>query len=84
MKNNDLIQTIGGVWNEQPHWPVLYWGTGVAEGVKWLELIADDWTYTFKTTGQKFSALNLNLPYGPIKNVRLQDMIVSIQERGNT
>jgi len=64
MTNKHLIQNIGGVWNDSPHWPVLYWGAGIAEGVKWLELIADDWTYTFKTTKQNFK-LNFNLPYGP-------------------
>jgi len=59
------IQTVGGVWNESPYWPVLYWGSGVDAGIKWLELIAEDWTFTFKTVEQKFSEQNLNLPYGP-------------------
>ena len=63
--NEYKIQTVGGTWNESPHWPVLYWGGGVDAGVEGLELIAEDWTFTFKTTEQKFSALNLNLPYGP-------------------
>jgi len=53
--NEYKIQTVGGVWNETPHWPVLYWGAGVDAGIKWLELIAEDWTFTFKTTEQKFS-----------------------------
>jgi hypothetical protein len=63
--NEYKLHTIGGVWNEKPYWPALSWGAGVDEGIKWLELIADDWTFTFKTTEQKFSAQNLHLPYGP-------------------
>jgi hypothetical protein len=64
-ENEYKIHTVGGVWDAQPHWTVLSWGAGVNAGIKWLELIADDWTFTFKTTKQKFSAQNLNLPYGP-------------------
>jgi len=30
-----------------------------------LEFIAEDWTFTFKTVEQKFSALNLHKEYGP-------------------
>jgi len=63
--NEYKIQTVGGVWNESPYWAVLYWGAGVDAGIKRLELIAEDWTFTFKTTEQKFSVLTLNLPYGP-------------------
>jgi hypothetical protein len=63
--NEYKIQTVGGVWNELAYWPALSWGAGVDEGIKWLELIAEDWTFTFKTVNQKFTALTFHLPYGP-------------------
>jgi hypothetical protein len=59
------VSNVGGVWNTNPHWSALYWGSGVDAGVKRLELIAEDWTFTFKTVEQKFSALNLHKRYGP-------------------
>jgi hypothetical protein len=59
------ITNVGGVWNTNPHWSALHWGSGVDAGVKRLELIAEDWTFTFKTVEQKFSALNLHKRYGP-------------------
>lgn len=59
------VSSVGGVWNTHPHWPALHWGSGVDAGVKRLELIAEDWTFTFKTVEQKFSALNLHKRYGP-------------------
>jgi len=59
------VSNVGGVWNTNPHWPALYWGSGVDAGVKRLELIAEDWTFTFKTVEQKFSTLNLHKRYGP-------------------
>jgi hypothetical protein len=59
------VSNVGGVWNTHPHWPALYWGSGVDDGVLRLELIAEDWTFTFKTVEQKFSALNLHKRYGP-------------------
>ena len=59
------IANVGGVWNTNPDWSALYWGSGVDAGVKRLELIAEDWTFTFKTVEQKFSALNLHKRYGP-------------------
>jgi hypothetical protein len=59
------VSNVGGVWNTHPHWSALYWGSGVDAGVKRLELIAEDWTFTFKTVEQKFSALNLHKRYGP-------------------
>ena len=65
MTNKVLIQNVGGVWSERPDWSVLSWGAGVAAGIKRLELIADDWTFTFQTTEQKFSAENWKKPYGP-------------------
>jgi len=65
MSKKILIQNVGGVWNEEPDWRVLSWGAGVAAGIKRLELIADDWTFTFQTTEQKFSAENWKKPYGP-------------------
>lgn len=63
--NECKVVNVGGVWNTNPHWPTLYWGSGVDAGVKRLELIAEDWTFTFKTVEQKFSSLNFNKPYGP-------------------
>lgn len=59
------VSNVGGVWNTNPHWSALYWGSGVDAGVKRLELIAEDWAFTFKTVEQKFSALNLHKRYGP-------------------
>lgn len=59
------IAHVGGVWNTHPHWSALHWGSGVDAGVKRLELIAEDWTFTFKTVEQKFSAVNLHKRYGP-------------------
>ena len=63
--NERKVISVGGVWNTHPHWPALSWGSGVDAGVKRLELIAEDWTFTFKTVEQKFSALNLHRRYGP-------------------
>jgi hypothetical protein len=52
------IQTVGGSFIESPsHWPVLYWGGGVDAGIKWLEKIANDFTFEGKCTEQK---LDLN------------------------
>jgi len=65
MNDKMLIQNVGGVWSERPDWSALNWGAGVAAGIKRLELIADDWTFTFQTTEQKFSAENWKKPYGP-------------------
>jgi hypothetical protein len=59
------LLNVGGVWNTNPHWPTLYWGGGIDAGVKRLEFIAEDWTFTFKTVEQKFSGLNLHKRYGP-------------------
>ena len=59
------VVNVGGVWNTNPDWSALSWGSGVDAGVKRLELIAEDWTFTFKTVEQKFSALNLHKRYGP-------------------
>ena len=66
MRPDELkIVNVGGVWNTHPDWSALCWGGGVDAGVKRLELIAEDWTFTFKTVEQKFSALNLHKRYGP-------------------
>ena len=59
------VANVGGVWNTNPDWSALSWGSGVDAGVKRLELIAEDWTFTFKTVEQKFSAVNLHKRYGP-------------------
>ena len=59
------VANVGGVWNTNTDWSALHWGSGVDAGVKRLELIAEDWTFTFKTVEQKFSALNLHKRYGP-------------------
>jgi len=69
MSNSVLVQTVGGVWSERPDRLTLSGVAGAAAGIKRLELIANDWTFTFKTTEQKFSAENLNMPYGPKVNV---------------
>jgi hypothetical protein len=66
MRPDELkIVNVGGVWNTHPNWSPLGWGAGLDAGVRRLELIAEDWTFTFKTTEQKFSAANLHKPYGP-------------------
>ena len=59
------VVNVGGVWNTHPFWAALSWGSGVDAGVKRLELISEDWTFTFKTVEQKFSAMNLHKRYGP-------------------
>jgi hypothetical protein len=58
------VANVGGVWNTNPWWPALTWGRGVDAGVKYLELVAEDYTFTFKTVEQIFP-FNLNKPYGP-------------------
>ena len=48
------IATIGGSFFEgAQHHPVRYWGSGVDSGIKWLEKIADDFTFTGRCTEQK-------------------------------
>lgn len=51
------------------YWPCLSWGSGVDAGLKWLALIQDDHTYTFKTTGQRWDPF-CTLPYGPSIEVK--------------
>ena len=43
------IANVGGVWNTRPDWTSLYWGAGIDAAVKRLELIAEDYTFTFRT-----------------------------------
>jgi hypothetical protein len=64
------VVNVGGVWNTHPFWAALSWGSGVDAGVKRLELIAEDWTFTFKTVEQKFPSYQLDgsrlmCRYGP-------------------
>ena len=64
------IANVGWVWNTNPDWSALYWGSGVDAGVKRLELIAEDWTFTFTTVEQKFPSYQLDgsrlmCRYGP-------------------
>jgi len=60
--NEIKITNVGGVWNTHPHWPSLAWGTGIDAAVKRLELIAEDYTFTFRTVEQRWE---YNKPYGP-------------------
>ena len=60
--NEIKISSVGGVWNTHPHWPSLAWGTGIDAAVKRLELIAEDYTFTFNTVEQRWA---YNKPYGP-------------------
>lgn len=46
------LTNVGGVWSD-PWYPALSWGGGLP--IKWLELIADDYTYQFKTCEQKYN-----------------------------
>jgi hypothetical protein len=54
-------------------WPCLYWGAGVEAGLKWLALIQEDHTFTFKTVEQRLQRdsqgrvfnPNAHLSYGP-------------------
>ena len=45
-----------------PALALLTWGTGIDAAVKRLELIADDYTFTFRTVEQRWE---YNKPYGP-------------------
>ena len=56
------IANVGGVWNTRPDWTSLYWGAGIDAAVKRLELIAQDYTFTFRTVEQRWE---YNKPYGP-------------------
>ena len=63
----DLLHNIGGVYTPTlcgNTYTALSWGSGFADGLRRLELIADDHAYTFKTTEQKFDFANKR-PYGP-------------------
>ena len=59
------IKQIAGVWlmDEWVFWPAMYHHD---DAKKWLELIADDHSFTFKTGYEKY-APNCRLPYGPIR-----------------
>jgi len=57
------IANVGGVWNTHPDWAALGWGAGIDAAVKRLELIAEDWTFTFRTVEQRWK--HSNKPYGP-------------------
>ena len=67
------VVNVGGIWNTHPFWAALSWGSGVDAGVKRLELIAEDWTFTFRTVEQRWPAScyeldgtnNLHKRYGP-------------------
>ena len=50
------LATIGGSFREEidgKSQSVRYWGSGVFNGLKRLELIADDYTFTGRCTDQK-------------------------------
>lgn len=66
------LQHIGGVWSQPENYSALSWYS--FEGaVKWIELIAEDHSYTFKTVEQRHKQgkdgeiydPNAHLPYGP-------------------
>jgi len=62
-----LLHNIGGVYTEKlegAKYASLNWGASFEHGLRRLELIADDHTYTFKTTEQRFDFKNKQ-PYGP-------------------
>jgi len=62
-----LLHHVGGVYTAQLHGSdcaALTWGKGFSAGLQRLELIAEDHSYTFKTTEQKFT-FNDPRPYGP-------------------
>jgi hypothetical protein len=72
-KNILMVSNVGGVWNTNPHWPsIIDSGYGIRNAVKYLELVADDFTFTFRTSDQKFpnecidldGIINLYKPYG--------------------
>jgi len=73
-KNILMVSNVGGVWNTNPHWPsIIDSGYGIDHAVKYLELVADDFTFTFRTSSQKWpnecidldGTINLHKPYGP-------------------
>jgi hypothetical protein len=67
MTKNEELHHIGGVYTEHlcgSTYNVLSWGACFEHGLRRLEFIADDHTYTFKTTEQRFD-FNNKQPYGP-------------------
>ena len=65
--NEQQLHHIGGVYTEKLEgatYAALSWGAGFEHGLRRLERIANDHTYTFKTTEQRFD-FNNKLPYGP-------------------
>jgi hypothetical protein len=73
-KNELMVSNVGGVWNINPNWPsIIDTGYGIDHAIKYLELIADDFTFTFRTSQQKWpnscidldGTINLHKPYGP-------------------
>lgn len=52
MDKLNQLSNIGGVWS-RPWYPALYWGGGLP--LKRLELIAEDFSYQFKTVEQKYN-----------------------------
>jgi hypothetical protein len=61
------LHHIGGVYTEKltgAIYSVFNWGAGFEHGLRRLEFIADDHTYTFKTTEQRFDFSDKR-PYGP-------------------
>jgi hypothetical protein len=73
-KNELMVLNVGGVWNTNPHWPsIMYMAHEIDNAVRYLELVADDFTFTFRTSSQKWpnncidldGTINLHKPYGP-------------------
>ena len=69
------ISNVGGVWvTHFPHWPsIMYMEHEIENAVRYFELIADDFTFTFRTSTQRWpnncidldGTINLHKPYGP-------------------
>ena len=73
-KNELMVLNVGGIWNTNPNWSSISdAGYGIDHAIKYLELIADDFTFTFRTSRQKWpnscvdldGVINLHKPYGP-------------------
>ena len=73
-KNELMVLNVGGVWNTNPYLSsIIYNEYEIDHAVKYLELVADDFTFTFRTSSQRWpnecidldGTINLHKPYGP-------------------
>lgn len=66
LPKNQLLRQAG--YNPaHVYWPYESWGSGIEAAIKQAALIADDHSYTFVTTGQRYDPNNPQPVYGPKK-----------------